>query len=139
MKSAHRLDCRQHLARNIGAAGINRLCERGGCAVRSDAAPLTTHRGGATIIADGSITASGEVRLEARAQEPHAPPVEPPPVPVVVPDDQPNEPQEREDPEEPEPERRNRNRCRPLWTRANQSGWNFLSGGSLASRWSSSG
>ena len=107
MKSAHRLDCRQHLARNIGAAGINRLCERGGCAVRSDAAPLTTHRGGATIIADGSITASGEVRLEARAQEPHAPPVEPPPVPVVVPDDQPNEPQEREEPEpeeeEPEP------------------------------------
>src|SRR6516162_7949221 len=82
---------------------------------RSGAAPLTTHRGGATIMADDSITASGEVRLEVRAQEPHAPPVEPPPVPVVVPDDQPNEPQERE---EPAPERRNRNRCRPLRTRA---------------------
>lgn len=64
-------------------------------------------------MADCSITASGEVRLEARAQEPHVPPVEPPPVPVVVPDDQPNEPQEREEPEEPEPERRNRNRCGP--------------------------
>ena len=47
-------------------------------------------------------------------------------MPVVVPDDQPNEPQEREEPEEPEPERRNRNRCRPLWTRANQSGWKLL-------------
>ena len=57
-------------------------------------------------MADDSITASGDVRLEARAQEPHAPPVEPPPVPVVVPDDQPNEPQEREapEPEEEEPE-----------------------------------
>jgi len=58
-------------------------------------------------MADDSITACGEVRLETRAQEPHAPPVEPPPVPVVVPDDQPNEPQEREEPEpeeeEPEP------------------------------------
>ena len=52
-------------------------------------------------MADDSITACGEVRLETRAQEPHAPPVEPPQVPVVVPDDQPNEPQE---PEEPEPE-----------------------------------
>ena len=58
-------------------------------------------------MADDSITACGEVRLETRAQEPHAPPVEPPQVPVVVPDDQPNEPQEREEPEpeevEPEP------------------------------------
>jgi len=52
-------------------------------------------------MADDIITACGEVRLETRAQEPHAPPVEPPQVPVVVPDDQPNEPQE---PEEPEPE-----------------------------------
>ena len=35
-------------------------------------------------MADDSITACGEVRLETRAQEPHAPPVEPPQVPVAA-------------------------------------------------------